>query len=409
MLDKVTLTITCVTVISPVVGMAGIPDVDLFQIPLIALRTSTREIVSTLLNPMKVIPNSEGLPRDWRGLAQLTGMNNQMVILIGSKPDPTAQVLSQWRQGSIGLLKSYLGQLDRWDVVDDTENEMELDASHFLKRKNETKASAAELDAEIDKQILTIADVYQLEQGFEPQHYDAFLLYAEEDQDFAMQIVDKMERDYGLTLCLKDRDLIGGLTFEHEAIMRLIAKRCNRLIVVASPNFLKSEANKFFVTFATAVGIDQRLRKVVPVMYQRCQLPSELTYYFWLDYSRSGKLYDFWTKLHNSILSTTSAQPVKTQVPAIKANGEESISYKVQPALEQNKITSPNCVDERDESSADTCSLNTELLSIQSGRFDIPLLKKHKSLSVESLKAKSPRKWLKKILPKRKAQLAEAT
>ncbi|KAJ4435002.1 hypothetical protein ANN_23574 [Periplaneta americana] len=337
--------------------MAGIPDVDLFQIPLIALRTSTREIISTLLNPMKVIPNSEGLPRDWRGLAQLTGMNNQMVILIGSKPDPTAQVLSQWRQGSIGLLKSYLGQLDRWDVVDDTENEMvnndddddddddvydntiqsmdifvifvELDASHFLKRKNETKASAAELDAEIDKQILTIADVYQLEQGFEPQHYDAFLLYAEEDQDFAMQIVDKMERDYGLT----DNFVIHPLS-------------C----------------------------LDQRLRKVVPVMYQRCQLPSELTYYFWLDYSRSGKLYDFWTKLHNSILSTTSAQPVKTQVPAIKANGEESISYKVQPALEQNKITSPNCVDERDESSADTCSLNTELLSIQSGRVSFHIL-----------------------------------
>jgi hypothetical protein len=27
------------------------------------------------------------------------------------------------------------------------------------------------------------------------------------------------------------------------------------LIVIASPNFLKSEANKFFVTFATALGI----------------------------------------------------------------------------------------------------------------------------------------------------------
>jgi hypothetical protein len=53
---------------------------------------------------------------------------------------------------------------------------------------------------------------------------------------------------------------------------------------------------------------DQRLRKVVPVMYQRCQLPPELTYYFWLDYSRAGKLYDFWTKLHNSIHSPSSVQ-----------------------------------------------------------------------------------------------------
>jgi hypothetical protein len=42
------------------------------------------------------------------------------------------------------------------------------------------------------------ADVYRLEQGLEPQHYDAFLLFAEEDQDFAIQIVDRMETEYGL-------------------------------------------------------------------------------------------------------------------------------------------------------------------------------------------------------------------
>lgn len=42
------------------------------------------------------------------------------------------------------------------------------------------------------------ADVHRLEQGLEPQHYDAFLLFAEEDQDFAMQILDRMETDYGL-------------------------------------------------------------------------------------------------------------------------------------------------------------------------------------------------------------------
>jgi hypothetical protein len=47
-----------------------------------------------------------------------------MVALIGSKPDPTAQVLSQWRQGSVGLLRSILGQLDRWDIVNDTQNVM---------------------------------------------------------------------------------------------------------------------------------------------------------------------------------------------------------------------------------------------------------------------------------------------
>jgi Death domain. len=62
--------------------------------------------------------------RDWRGLAQLVGLSGQMVALIGVKSDPTAQVLSHWRQGSLGILRSILGQLDRWDVVDDTEDMM---------------------------------------------------------------------------------------------------------------------------------------------------------------------------------------------------------------------------------------------------------------------------------------------
>jgi len=46
--------------------------------------------------------------------------------------------------------------------------------------------------------VFLAADVQRLEQGLEPQHYDAFLLFAEEDQDFAMQILDRMETDYGL-------------------------------------------------------------------------------------------------------------------------------------------------------------------------------------------------------------------
>lgn len=385
--------------------MASVVDPVMFEVPLAALCNSTREALSTHLNPLKVIPTDEGLLRDWRGLAQLAGFSGQMVALIGSKPDPTAQVLNQWRQGSVGLLRSILGQLDRWDIVNDTQNMMEHDAVQFLKRKKETRSSAPELDADVDKEILTIADVYRLEQGLEPQHYDAFLLFADEDQDFAMQIMDRMETEYGLKLCLRDRDLVGGLTFEHEAIMRLIARRCNRLIVIASPNFLRSEANKFFVTFATALGIDQRLRKVVPVMYQRCQLPPELTYYFWLDYSRAGKLYDFWTKLHNSIHSPSSVQSSRTNLPAIKANGEESCNLKAQPVLEQNTVISSNW---KDEDHADSCSLGSEKLSTVSRNFEASVLKKEKSISLESLKSKTFTKLLKKI-SRRKPQLTEAT
>jgi hypothetical protein len=46
---------------------------------------------------------------------------------------------------------------------------MDHDALRFMNRKAETKTSAPELDAEVDKEILTVADVYRLEQDLEPQ------------------------------------------------------------------------------------------------------------------------------------------------------------------------------------------------------------------------------------------------
>ncbi|PSN51656.1 hypothetical protein C0J52_09614 [Blattella germanica] len=290
--------------------MAGLADPDMFRIPVAALSTATRDKISTLLNPIKIIPTDDGLPRDWRGLAQLVGLPGEMVVLLSTKSDPTTNVMYQWKDGTLGLLTSFLGQLDRWDVVDDTSHLMLQDGIQFLDRKEKTPSSASAINADIDKQIITVADVYRLEQGLEPQRYDAFLLFAEEDQDFAMQIVEKMENDFGL----------------------------------------------------------KRLRKVVPVMYQRCELPPELNYYFWLDYSRSGKLFDFWLKLHNSVHSPSSVvlpnRCVKlTELPSIKAAGEDFNNTKVQHYIEvEKKVDSYVWKDDF----ADSRSLGSDVTSVQS-------------------------------------------
>lgn len=77
-----------------------------------------------------------------------------------------------------------------------------------------------------DNNLITIDDVIRLQQGQQPQKYDAFVLFADEDIDFAAKLIKKIE-DFGLKLCVKERDLLVGITFEHEAIMRLISERCN--------------------------------------------------------------------------------------------------------------------------------------------------------------------------------------
>lgn len=47
--------------------------------------------------------------------------------------------------------------------------------------------------------ILTAADVLMAERGLPPTIYDAYLLFHDEDIEFATTIVDKMQ-EYGLTV-----------------------------------------------------------------------------------------------------------------------------------------------------------------------------------------------------------------
>lgn len=108
-----------------------------------------------------------------------------------------------------------------------------------------------------------------------------------------------------MQLCVKERDLIGG-SFQHEAILRMISERCERLIVVLSPAFLESPANTFFMSFAQALGIEQRQRKIIPCLYEPCKLPPMLSYYYVLVYKRSGRYWNFWDKLRDSIQKVPS-------------------------------------------------------------------------------------------------------
>jgi hypothetical protein len=45
-------------------------------------------------------------------------------------------------------------------------------------------------------------DIRRLEQGLEPQLYDALLLYADQDEAFARQVFDRLENDYHLKVCI---------------------------------------------------------------------------------------------------------------------------------------------------------------------------------------------------------------
>ncbi|XP_026666950.1 myeloid differentiation primary response protein MyD88 isoform X2 [Ceratina calcarata] len=245
---------------------------------------------------------------DWRGLAHLCKLSGELMPLLTFHVDPSVYILTVWGQNQKHItlkdFRTVLEEIERWDILDDTVKLFERDAKRYLEELEKAQASAEIIANDIDQKVLTVGDLHRLRQGLENQYYDAFLLYADEDTKFATEVVDKLENQYNLKLCLKDRDLIVGVTFEHEAIMTLISERCNRLIVIISPNFLNSSANKFFLNYAQALSIDKKQRKIVPCLYQKCKLPQQLNYMFILDYNRVG-LYDFWGKLRDSVETPT--------------------------------------------------------------------------------------------------------
>lgn len=178
------------------------------------------------------------------------------------------------------------------------------DAHKFLSDQARGVDKVVELDKSPELEVLTRGDFNRIQAGLPPQNYDAFVLFADEDIDFTTELIDKMEGS-GYKLCVKERDLVAGVTFEHEAILRLISERCNRLIVIISPAFLRSTANAFFVNYAQAIGIHQGRRKIIPCIIEKCaELPQSIRFLHSLNYMRSAAFWNFWDKLHDSLKTT---------------------------------------------------------------------------------------------------------
>lgn len=159
---------------------------------------------------------------------------------------------------------------------------------------------------DLEVNMLTFEDAARAQRRLPLCRYDAFILYSEDDSSFASEVILRMEKEYKLKLCSKDRDLLPGLRFEHEIIGKMIELRCNRLLVIFSPSFLESPANQFLVSYAQAVALDTRSRKIIPCVYKKCELPPSVRYSFCIDFNRSGKLWNFWDKLSQSLAVPTS-------------------------------------------------------------------------------------------------------
>nr|XP_045624951.1 myeloid differentiation primary response protein MyD88-like [Procambarus clarkii] len=315
--------------------------------PIRILSSVTRQHLATRLDSRKILLVSRGVHRDWRGLAEQASLDVSSISCWG-KISPTEHCLHIWGQkgGTVMQLWTFLESMDRFDVIDDT---LEMIYSDYDKCMSQGGGALAALPPPLeqlvtdvstyDRNILTVDDHRNLSMGLGLQYYAALVLFADEDIDFVQEMVEKLEGEYGLKLCLKDRDLVGGLQFESDSIVRLIIERCTRVIVVLSPEFLASSANNFFILFAHALSVDQRRRIVIPCLHKPCTKPAIINFCHSLDYYRAKGYWNYWEKLRDSLIY----QPqISSSEPRARIREVSGSSTSSQVSASSLNITTPS-------------------------------------------------------------------
>ncbi|XP_063875219.1 myeloid differentiation primary response protein MyD88-like [Scylla paramamosain] len=320
---------------------------EVAEAPVRILSPSTRKHMACRLDSRKILLASQGIHRDWRGVAEQAELD--VGSISSGKISPTEHCLHLLGQkGSLmGQLWNYLEAMDRFDVIDDTRDMIYADYDKCMKEGGGAlTALPPPMDqlvtdvAAYDDNILTVDDRKNLSLGLGLQQYTALVLFADEDIDFVQEMVEKLEGEYGLKLCLKDRDLIGGLQFESDSIVRLIIERCMRVIVILSPEFLASNANKFFVLFAHALSIDQRRRIVIPCLYKPCTKPPVISFCHSLDYYRAKGYWNYWEKLRDSLTYQPNSSRIESGVRIRELSGSSTSSQMSSTSL--NIVTTPS-------------------------------------------------------------------
>lgn len=258
----------------------------LSQLPIHVLRQTTRTKLSSLLNPLQMLPNASGSIRDYRGLAEAFGLTHNEMRIIERCEDPTGSLL---KSASVTLqeLMNSLEQIERFDVLEDICQLIQTDAHEFVKRS----------DA-VDSKV-------------ENCYYNAIVCYDDDDLNEVMNVVSFLESPkVSFKLWLRARDLPAG-EVELMYIFSIMASKCDNFLFFCTPKFLQSTQCQSLLNFATAQA-SNRNKKIIPIILKPCDLPDALQVLTKIDLSRQPLADWTWKRLVDSIAYTkTSSLPEK--------------------------------------------------------------------------------------------------
>ena len=258
---------------------------ELLRLPVQILRQVTRTNLSSLLNPIQVLPNASGILRDHRGLAEVAGLTHTQVRNVERTDDPTGAILKEIVNLTLQDLLNSLEKIERFDIIEDT-LQLVFNDAHDYKKRPDGK--------------MTISS----------GKFDAFVCYCDEDLDAVTDLANYLESDkVGLKLWIRHRDLPAG-EIETTSLLSAMAGACDRMLVVCSAKFFKSPQAQFQLDFAAGLVGQEMRRRLIPVIIERCDLPPVMQMISKIDLIswRLGQYTNEWTwsRLVSSIRSPKS-------------------------------------------------------------------------------------------------------
>lgn len=294
--------------------------------PLTELSDNSKMQLAYMLNRKKILHTDEGYERDWRGIAFLADVRNFVDDRVNN---PMDAVLSSWIQNNpktakVGYLVKFLGIIDRWDIVDDIQENLKKDSDRYKLQQQRLEQQRVQLSVAqscsppgVDNNnntlgrslnILSLKDERCLRNGQPLPKYNAWVLYAKADEGHAEDIRKHLESPpYNLRLFLRHRDMLVGVQFEHVELSMLMTTRCNHLIIVLTNEFLKSRENIFFLNFKQMLQIENNQHKIIPILYNKVEIPPTLAMYTHLNLAQQSCPFNLWDKLARSVYDAPQA------------------------------------------------------------------------------------------------------
>nr|QIJ55653.1 myeloid differentiation factor 88 [Nibea albiflora]WDE18869.1 MyD88 [Nibea albiflora] len=277
-------------------------EVDLWTVPLVALNVSVRKKLELYLNPRNMVA------ADWMVVAEKMGFNYLEIQNYEATNNPTRKVLEGWQarstDASVGKLLSVLTEAERNDVVEDLQPLIDVDVRKYresLKKKSEPPVQVNDIDSCVprDRVGLTLDD----DPDGAPEIFDAFICYCQSDMEFVHEMIRQLEQtEYKLKLCVFDRDVLPG-SCVWTITSELIERRCKRMVVVISDDYLDSDACDFQTKFALSLCPGARNKRLIPVIYKSMAkpFPSILRFLTICDYTRPCTQAWFWVRLAKAL------------------------------------------------------------------------------------------------------------